>query len=74
MRREMAVEPPPPPLPGKLPEGESSKSVLVPADKSPPPAADEELIELRRQVDTLKQQLEQLQRRIDELERRKRGS
>ncbi|MHB8970970.1 MAG: PDZ domain-containing protein [Pirellulaceae bacterium] len=71
---EMAVEPPPPPLPGKLPAGESSQSVLVPADKLPRAAADEELIKLRRQVDTLKQQLEQLQRQIDELERRKRGS
>jgi uncharacterized protein YlxW (UPF0749 family) len=69
----MAVEPPTPPLPGKLPEVEGAKSVLVPAEKSPPPVADEELAELRRQVNTLKQQIEQLQRHIDELERRNRG-
>ena len=71
--REMAPEPPPPPPPGKSPEGGAAKSVLVPADpKVPPPTADEELTELRRQMETLKTQLEQLQRRIDELEGRRR--
>ncbi|MHB8953963.1 MAG: PDZ domain-containing protein [Pirellulaceae bacterium] len=59
--------PPAPPRPGQLSDGDDAKSVLMPTDTR----TEDELIELRRQMDSLKTQLERLQRRIDELERRK---